>query len=242
VVAVLKIAVLYNVPTACKRLTTDLIIFSRTFRLYNVGILNESHHKVNNSLVNQSMGNHIVRQKTVVDKASVRFYAAGVVAFLFSLPAIGFLFGMVIHESGHAIACLFFGLPYSLSWTQVVYATNQDPLINTIIGLAGGGSQALFSLLFFGCTTLFEKRLLFRSIFEMRRSPKLSAVFGFEAAFLMVGFHGIANGIWEGLLYQHYSQNYSNPVLTGVLLLASFIFSMYIVYTRFKRLTMYRSI
>lgn len=177
----------------------------------------------------------------MVDKARIRFYAAGIVAFLFSLPVIGFLFGMVVHESGHAIACLLFGLPYSWSLTQVVYLTSQNPVINIIIRLAGGGSQALFSFFFFWCTTLFEKRLIFKSIPEKRRSPKLSITFGFEAAFLTVAFHGVVNGIWEGLFYQHYSQNYNNTVLSGVLLLISFIVSLYIVYTRLKRLAVSKS-
>lgn len=177
----------------------------------------------------------------MADKTRVRFYAAGIVAFSFSMPAIAFLFGMVLHENGHAIACLLCGLPCSWSLTQVVYETSRNLLTNIVIGLAGGASQALFSFVFFWYTTHFEKRLLFKNIFEMQRSPKLSMVFGFEAAFLTVAFHGVVNGIWEGLFYQHYSQSYNNTVLTGALLLTSFMLSLYVVFARFKRLTMSKS-
>ena len=164
-------------------------------------------------------------------------YAVGTGTFLVVFPAASFLFGMVIHESSHAIICLSLGLPYSWSLTQVVYLTSSDPLVNTVVRLAGGAGQALFSFASFCLVTLFEKRIQRSFLIESQRALGLGVVFGIEIALLTVAFHGIANGIWEGLFYPHYSQNYNNNLWTAVILLPSLLPSSYIVFQRCKLVT-----
>jgi len=109
-----------------------------------------------------------------------RIYAVGIAAFLVGLLGGGFLFGVLLHESSHALACLLFGLPYRLSWGQVVYARSQNPLVNFFVRFAGGAGQALFSLFFFWCATIWRKRVLTRSVPDLKRSLDLSMLFGFE--------------------------------------------------------------
>jgi len=87
-----------------------------------------------------------------------RLYAAVIAAFLLGLIGGGFLLGNFVHEISHAMACLLFGLPHSLSWGQVVYLESPDPLVNVFVRLAGGMGQALFSLLFSGIPQPWRKK------------------------------------------------------------------------------------
>ena len=165
------------------------------------------------------------------------FYAAGIAAFLTGLFLGAFLFGMVIHESSHAIVCILFGLPYSWSLTHVVFVSSPDPLVNILVGLAGGIGQALVSLFFFWYATTWEKRTFVKSLSDFRRPPLLSMVFGFQLAFLTIAFQGIVNAIWEGLFHQSYEQIYANILLWSTVLVFSGTISLYIVYRRYLRLT-----
>ena len=147
--------------------------------------------------------------------------------------------GTLVHESGHAIVCLLFRLPYSWSWSQVVYLRSPNPLVNNFVGLAGGMAQALFSLLFFWYVITLEKKVLVQSLynklFKERRSPKRSILFGFELAFLTIAFHGVINGIWEGLFYQSYDQIHDNFLVWGTIILLCGIISFYILCKRQSR-------
>lgn len=78
------------------------------------------------------------------------FYVAGVAAVVIGLSAGGFVFGMLVHESSHAMVCLLFGLPYSWSLTQVVYETIPEPLVNNLVGLAGVWARPCFRFFSFG--------------------------------------------------------------------------------------------
>ena len=161
------------------------------------------------------------------------FYAAGIGAFLIGLSIGGFLFGMVVHENSHAIVCILFGLPFLWSLTQVVYVKSLNPLVNILVGLAGGTGQAVFSLFFLWYATTWEKRAFVKSLSDFRRPPLLSMLFGFELAFLTIALHGILNAIWEGLFYQSYVQIYANVILWAIILVFSGIISFYIVYKRY---------
>lgn len=167
------------------------------------------------------------------------FYMAGVAAVVIGLSAGGFVFGMLVHESSHAIVCLLFGLPYSWSLTQVVYETSPEPLVNNLVGLAGGMGQALFSLLFFWCTlvllTKLKDKVLWPKVLNGKKSPLVSILFGFEVAFLTIAFHGIITGIVEGLFYQIYEQTHDNLLLWGTMLVLCGIVSFFILYKRQSR-------
>ena len=165
-----------------------------------------------------------------------RVYTVGIAAFLVGLLGGGFLFGNLLHESSHALACLLFGLPYLLSWGQVVYARSPDPLVNFFVRLAGGAGQASFSLLLFWYATMLEKRVLIRTVQNLKRSLDLSMLFGFELAFLTIAFHGIITGIVESLFYQSYLQTYDNFLIWGTIVLICGITSFVILYERPSRL------
>jgi len=168
-------------------------------------------------------------------------WVTGYVAFLIGLFLGVFFFGMLIHESSHAIICLLFQLPFSWSLTQIVYIRSPNPLVNILVGLAGGMGQALFSLFFFWYSTFLEKRILaknfFNKLFRERRLPILSILFGFEVAFLTIAFHGVINAIWEGLFYRSYVQIHDVFVLWWAIILICGLISFYIIYRRYLLLT-----
>jgi len=155
---------------------------------------------------------------------------------LLGLSIGGFLLGNLLHESSHAMACLLFGLPYSLSWGQVVYAESPNPVVNIFVRLAGGMGQALFSLLFFlyarRYLTMQKTKVTFQKIFNGRRLPEIGLLFGFELAFLTIAFHGVITGIVEGLFYQSYVQTCDNLLIWGTIVLLCGIISFYILYKR----------
>jgi len=166
------------------------------------------------------------------------FYATGIAAVLVGFFVGGFLFVMVVHESSHAMVCLIFGLPFSWSLSQVVYVRSPNSLVNILVRLAGGVGQAFFSLLFFWFVITLDKKVLVQKLFNERKSPKRSILFGFELAFLAIAFHGVINGIWEGLFYQSYEQIHDNLLVWGIIVLFCGIISFYILYKCQSRLVL----
>jgi hypothetical protein len=136
-------------------------------------------------------------------------------SFIFSFFLGGFLFGMVAHENSHALTCMVFGLrirAYSLS--QVVYEASPNPIVNTVVGLAGGAGQALTSFISCWYLTMLEKRVF-------GKPPYSNMVLGFELGFLTIAFHGVINAVWEGFFFEHYGQQHGNLILTLIIALFS---------------------
>lgn len=174
-------------------------------------------------------------------KTNWPFFIGGFGSLLIGFALGGFIFGMVVHENSHVIACLVFGLRIdSYSLTHVVYEESPNPLVNISVRLAGGIGQTLLSLLFFWYAMTLEKKALkhvvLSGIFDSKRSPILGIVFGFELAFLTVAFHGIANAIWEGFFFESYTQLHDNVVLWGIILLFGAVVSFYIVQRRYRNI------
>ncbi len=168
-------------------------------------------------------------------------FVIGVASLLIGFAIGGFVFGMIVHENSHVLACLLFGLRiHSYTLTHVVYEESSNPLVNISVRLAGGIGQTLVSLLFFWSMASLEGRAIrqtvFGRVFGPGTSPMLGIVLGFELAFLTVAFHGIANAVWEGFLFESYSQLYDNVVLVGAVLLISGIISFYIIRQRYRLL------
>jgi len=143
--------------------------------------------------------------------------------FLVGLSLAGFLCGMLLHESGHAIACLLLGIPYSFSLTHVTFNESSIPLVNIVVRLAGGITQTLFSFLFLLLIRNYREESSEIKFFREDKSLKLGLFLGFEYAFVAVALHGIINSIWEGFFYEHYEKNYNNPIFVLVITLTFLI-------------------
>lgn len=130
------------------------------------------------------------------------------------------LFGAVAHENSHALVCLFFGLPYRYSLSQITYYTpNASQITQIIVGASGGIGQALSSLVFFGEVTFLENR----------NAKWFLSAFGFEIAFLTIAFMGIVNSIWEGFFHDNYDKYYNNAIIFTVLAVSMMGLSAYVV-------------
>ena len=136
------------------------------------------------------------------------------------------VFGMIVHESSHALACIFLKVPFTYSIFQV----NTVPLTGItaiFMGLSGGIAELFVSLLAFWLVTFLEKRGL---------NWFLGAI-GFEIAFLTMVFLGVINSLWEGLFYDSYQLVYNNPPFLLVLFLLTFGISFIVVKKwKFKKL------
>jgi hypothetical protein len=156
----------------------------------------------------------------------------GIAAFLLGFSFIGLFAGMLVHEEGHAVLCILYGLPFSWSLAHVVYERSPNPLINITIGLAGGFAQALSSLILLWFAINLEKNFLHAESVTDKKHLKQGVFFGFELAFLTITFHGIINGIWEGLFYQSYEQLYDNLLVWGAIIILCGSTSYYALYRR----------
>jgi hypothetical protein len=134
------------------------------------------------------------------------------------LPIGVFLFGQLVHEESHALACLFFKVPFIFSSSHV----DTIPLTgipSMVIGLSGGIGEALVSLLFFRLMTIIEKQ----------KGKWFWGAIGFEIAFLAMVFTGVANSIWEGFFNKSYQANFNNNIAVLSLLSSALILSTYIL-------------
>lgn len=137
------------------------------------------------------------------------------------------LFGMIVHENSHALACIFLKVPFTYSIFQVTPLLPVSGLTATIIGLSGGIGEALVSLFFFWLVTFCEKR----------NAKWFLGAIGFEIAFLTMVFLGLTNSLWEGLFYNNYQLVYNNPAILSALFLSTLGISFYVVKKwKFKKL------
>jgi hypothetical protein len=148
------------------------------------------------------------------------------VTFIVGLPVSVVLFGEIVHEESHAIACMLFNVPFRMFISHV----NTIPLTGVpkiVVGLAGGIGEALISLLFFWSATIFEKK----------NSNWFLGAIGFEIAFLAMAFMGFINSIWEGLFNDSYQVILNNPTILLTLLILTILFSFLVVKgLKFKKL------
>lgn len=155
-----------------------------------------------------------------------------ILSFLISLSIIE-SFGALIHETGHALACLLLGLPFYMTSTSVVYAhAHPNSPAGILVGLAGGLLQALFSLILFWFATIWEKKVLFKKASDFKRL-KLFMVFGAKVGFLTMTFKAAINGILEGLFYQSYLQIHSDATFWARIIFICGIISFIIFFKSF---------
>jgi hypothetical protein len=157
-------------------------------------------------------------------------------AAVFFFPALFLgiiLFGFILHESWHAVFCLVFGIPYSLSLTRVSFNPSPNPAVNTLIYLSGGIGAAFVSLLSFWLLTEIEKMLATKQGSSQKRQYSLlGMLFSSEIVFLAMGFQGLINGIWEGLFTSSYSRIYDNSVIWDSVLVGSLLLAFVINFLR----------
>ncbi len=165
---------------------------------------------------------------------STRFYAVTFISFAAGLLAFGFIFGIVIHEVSHAIACLCLNIPIkSISMTGVSYTPSANPTANLIAGAAGGIGQAVLSLLVYMYLTKLETKVLPSFSASSRRSIlKAGIVFGSELALLPFALLGVVTAVWEGGFFLNYTQ-YNNSLVMAPIFVVCFLFSYYVISKRF---------
>lgn len=178
--------------------------------------------------------------------ATRTFYIVVIASSLLGFCGGAFIFGMVVHENSHAIACLLLRVRiHSYSIYQVVYETSSDPRVNVLIGVSGGIGQALFSFFFFWYVTTWEKRI-FMEIFSkklmgFKKTEKLGVLLGFEISFFALFLHGIVNAIWEGFFYSNYLEFHDNLALIAIILFFCLLVSFLVSRKRYLQLTSSKS-
>jgi hypothetical protein len=145
----------------------------------------------------------------------------GSLAFLSSYFFAVFFFGLIVHEASHALVCLIFGIPFAWSLTQ------------TLIYLAGGIGESLASLICFWMLTKMENKPIAKLLSHQNR---LSMIFASELVFLAMGFHGFANGIWEGFFPASYAPIHNNAAIWDTIFAISLILAIAINYKRYSNL------
>jgi hypothetical protein len=140
--------------------------------------------------------------------------------WLFLLPTLGY-----VHELGHALAALVLGVRIiEITSGQVVTEPVKNPMVSSIIGLAGGFFQALLSTSFFICLDWIWGKYLFVFIKKYRIVILVvPIVVSIELAILTHSIFGVANGIVEGFFTEFYAANSKNSLIWNSMYLVSAI-------------------
>jgi len=138
-------------------------------------------------------------------------------------PVLGYL-----HEIGHGVAAFALGVRIiRIRPAQIVTEEILDPLVYSIIGLAGGFYEGLLSMLSLVPIDLLSRRYFFNFVKKYRLIVVI--VTSLELALLTHTMHGFVNGIAEGVFTEFYKVHYSNlPLWSSVFLLSAIFASIWL--------------
>ena len=120
---------------------------------------------------------------------------------------IGLLVGIIffaypVHEAGHALACLFYKVPFTITFSNTTPKVPVSGITAIVIGLSGGALEAITALI----------ALLLSIRLEKKSANWFLASFGLQFAFFTIFLVGLSNSILEGLFSTTYESVFDSVV------------------------------